>query len=189
MSVRTASAALAGGETQILATGFGNMIFIKEKVNTTASAFQALSQTLPAGARVLGTYMSYGSALANIDLTHGTFTDSAGTGGIALTIVAPTSLATNSTTSHFAYGGSTTAANSKFATTPEGISANQAAYMNQSTAAATIYAFPYVSATNTGAVRNISVNTTATSAGYSFSGTNDCYVHIVAVQITPPVSV
>ena len=189
MSIRSAVAALAGGETIVIAEGPAKLILIKEKLNITASAFTTLSQTIPPGGRVLSTYMSYGSALANIDLTHGTFTDSAGTGGIALTIVAPTSLATNSTTSHFAYGGSTTAANSKFATTPEILGTLASVYFNNATVGATIYAFPYVSATNTGAVRTISVNTTATSAGYSFTGTNDCYVNILVAVNPVPVSV
>lgn len=187
MSIRSGTAAPSGGTTDSNLPG--SIINIREKVTTSAAAFTALSQTLPAGARVLSSYIRYGTALANIDLTHGTFTDSAGTGGVALTIVAPTSLATNATTSHFAHGGSTTAANSIFATTPDGLSANYAAYMNTATVAATIYAFPYVSATNTGAVRTISVNTTATSAGYSFTGTNDLYIHIQAVVNTPPVAV
>jgi hypothetical protein len=154
---------------------------ISERVAVTSGqCFATLSQTLPAGARVIWAAIKNTSAIT--PRIASTATTASGTGNLVLVNIAPTSLATGSTTSHLCLGPVQTAAVAAIAANSEGrgmVAGAVSAGINQNTgtSAQTLYLIPYAGTTAGDATQRYLVNTTATTVAYHL-GTSTANVDI-----------
>lgn len=173
-----------------LQQNWGGQQAIRQRVRLPANgAFAALSIPLPPYARIIKSGMRLATG-AVLDMLATDTTAAAATGVLAMTIIAPTSLVTNSTTSHFFKGSSASDQNTVTVATPEGVSAAEAARDNNGSNAATIYVLPYADTTAAGGAARFNVNTTTPTSGYTFGTSNvDVDVHIVMETFNVPPAV